>query len=448
MKINSKYKPLFDLPKAKNKCLVIKDYEKREYWRKLKKVSVVMCTGGRLSSKSHTVSSAEVNKAINYGYKSIVARQILTKAKDSIIPEYKEKIDSLGYGQYVSIIQDRIKCNSTNGEIVFKGLQSNNSTQTAGQKSLSGFSSFMVEEAEELPYFTEWEKIYLSIRDASKQNVSTLVMNPSTKEHWIYKTFFEYYGIEDGFNGIIECDDYGAILFIHTDYRATPKEFIAENIWNKYESARVIYERINKLTTLEREKETAKNIKTYKFFKHTILGGWLERAEGAVYEDWVYGEFDNSLSFGYGMDFGFKDPDTCVKVAVDKRRKIIYLDEVLYKNGLSTDSLVDIIKTKTEKGKIVIADCAEPRLINDIRRKGVNVKKCKKGKDAINRRVKKSLGYKIVITKTSNNLVKEFNNYCYADKGSKLILENGFDHLMDAWQYYFEFVHDYSITIK
>ena len=49
-----------------------------------------------------------------------------------------------------------------------------------------------------------------------------------------------------------------------------------------------------------------------------------------IFPNWSYGEFDTSLPFGFGLDFGFHpDPDAMVKVAIDKGRKKIYLKEEL-----------------------------------------------------------------------------------------------------------------------
>jgi len=64
------------------------------------------------------------------------------------------------------------------------------------------------------------------------------------------------------------------------------------------------------------------NIKKY---NHKILGGWLDKAEGVVFENWSIGNFNpNGLQTSCGMDFGFSvDPDTLIEVAIDKTKKKI-----------------------------------------------------------------------------------------------------------------------------
>ena len=79
------------------------------------------------------------------------------------------------------------------------------------------------------------------------------------------------------------------------------------------------------------------------------------------------------------MDFGFSvDPDTITEVAIDKSKRKIYVKEHLYKNGLGTTELAQIIINKVGK-KLIIADSSEPRLISDLKFKGVNIKAVKKG---------------------------------------------------------------------
>jgi phage terminase large subunit len=71
--------------------------------------------------------------------------------------------------------------------------------------------------------------------------------------------------------------------------------------------------------------------------------GELGKLEGAILQNWRYGEFDNYIPSGYGMDFGFNDPDVLVKVAIDNKRKIIYCDEKVYKSENSAEQLRQII---------------------------------------------------------------------------------------------------------
>ena len=58
----------------------------------------------------------------------------------------------------------------------------------------------MLDEAEELTDESIFDKIDLSIRQKDKDNRVILILNPTTKENFIYQRFFEARGVKDGSN--------------------------------------------------------------------------------------------------------------------------------------------------------------------------------------------------------------------------------------------------------
>ena len=223
---------------------------------------------------------------------------------------------------------------------------------------------------------------------------------------WIYKRFFQDKGVEAGFNGVKDN-----VCYIHSTY--------LDNIENLSKS---FLERIK--TIKER------NIKKY---KHKILGGWLDKAEGVVFDNWTIGQFNpDGLQTSCGMDFGFSvDPDSLIEVAIDKKKKKMYVKEHIYKNGLKSHELAKIILDKVDN-KLIIADSAEPRLIEDLKHLGVNIKPVKKG--TIESGITRMQDYELVVCPESTNIAKELNNYVYADKGSKLYVDS-YNHAIDAIRY-------------
>lgn len=156
--------------------------------------------------------------------------------------------------------------------------------------------------------------------------------------------------------------------------------------------------------------------------------GLLGSIAGAIYQNWSVGEFDESLPHGYGMDFGSDDPDALVKVAVDKKNKIIYLDELIYQNNLSTDDLIRLTKECVDNA-MIIADSSGKRTIDDLKSKGINITKVHKYK--ITEDIKLIQGYKIIVTARSSNIIKEFGKYVYKNG----IPIDKFNHAMDAFRY-------------
>jgi len=393
LEISEKYEPLFK-----------RAYEDNE-------VDTFILTGGRFSAKSFTTSIAAGIFLRDFDYKILFTRYTMTAAKDSIIPEFLGGLEALNISSEFETNIDRIK-HKNGGEVVFKGMKTSSGNQTAALKSLKGFNCLIVDEAEEMPSQSDFEKIQLSIRHPSKPNVSILILNPATKEHWIYQKYFEEEGVPGGFNGVKNN-----VCYIHTSYLDCI-DYVPKNILNEFSKLK--------------EKKP-------KVYDNVVLGGWLDKAEGVVYSDWSKGVFNDSLPYVYGLDFGFSpDPTAMVKVAVDNKEKIIYIEEKLYQTELSTDDIEDRLKDIRERtGDLVIADCAEKRLISDLKFKGINIKRCKKGAGSIKKGIKDIQCYHIVICGDSVNLFKEFNNYVWNDKKAGLPVDN-FNHLMDAFRYGFD----------
>ena len=363
-------------------------------------------TGGRGSGKSFEVGRFATLLSFEQGHKILFTRQTMTSAHLSIIPEFQEKIDLLELNNCFEIKKTEIVNLQSNSEIIFKGIKTSSGDQTANLKSLQGVTTWILDEAEELTDETVFDKINFSIRQKGKQNRVILILNPSTKEHWIYKKFFEQAGVTDGFNGTK-----GNVTYIHTTY--------LDNYDNLDSSF---------LDEVEQVKEN--NPKKY---EHVILGGWLDKAEGVVFTNWQYGTFNpDNLQTSFGQDYGFSiDPTTLIEVAIDKKKKIIYCKEHLYKPKLTTSEIAHINNTIT-KGKLIVADSAEPRLIDELAKFGNRIIGTTKGAGSINVGVELMKDYQLIID--GENIGKELNNYVYTDKGSKLYCDM-WNHSLDAIRY-------------
>lgn len=161
--------------------------------------------------------------------------------------------------------------------------------------------------------------------------------------------------------------------------------------------------------------------------------GEVGRLEGAILTNWTFGEFDYTLPYGFGLDFGVKDPDALVRVAIDRKNKRMFWKEEIYQSGNSTGELATLIKSKTENNKLIIAESASPRTIIDLRSQGLNIKPVEKGK--IIDDIKMLQDWIIIIDPESYNLQKELNNWTWLDKKGEVPLDD-FNHLLDAARYY------------
>jgi len=365
-------------------------------------------TGGRGSSKSFSVNTYLALKTFEANNKILFTRYTMTAAETSIIPEFMEKVEIMEYENYFKSTRNEIVNLSNQSKVLFRGIKTSSGNQTANLKSLQGVTVWVLDEAEELTDEATFDKIDLSIRAKGQKNIVILILNPATKEHWIYDRFFARNGVEPGFNGVN-----GNTTYIHTDYRDN-KENLDPSFLDRVEQIR--------LTNPDK-------------YNHVILGGWLNKAEGVVFENWSMGDFNNDLLFTYGLDFGFKvDPDALCKVAIDKANKKIYLKEELYRNGLGSEALTSIVKNVCGSENQIIGDNAEGRLIDDLYHSGLNIIACKKGQGSILSGIKIMLDYEFIIDPNSTNLIKEFNNYVWDDKRSGKPID-AYNHLIDAVRY-------------
>lgn len=410
LELSHKYEPLFRLLNGE-----------------FPQVDTVLITGGRFSQKSFGVGTWTCVAAKDYNHRVLYTRYTLTSAEDSIIPEFNEKIELLNAYNSFEVTRDRIRGIHNNSKIVFKGIRTSAGNQTASLKSLKDFSIFVVEEAEELPNFEDWDKVKKSIRVTDVRNLSILLLNPTSKIHWIYDEFYESRGVKDGFNGVV-----GNVMYIHTTYLDMPKKFIPQTIYDDFEDKRKAYEEWIKLPRDEQDNSPLK--KKARYYKYTILGGWLEKSEGVIFENWQVGDFVETDNVIWGSDWGFSnDPTTLVKLSIDKSQNKIYLKEECYKTRMTTDDIATVMKRVCGAG-LVIGDSAEPRLIEELSRRGINIKPAVKGQGSIKEGIALLLEYDLIVSPDSVNLIKELNNYSWNDKKSETPID-AHNHLLDAIRY-------------
>ncbi len=169
--------------------------------------------------------------------------------------------------------------------------------------------------------------------------------------------------------------------------------------------------------------------------------GELGRLEGVVFTNWSHGEFDVSLPFGFGLDFGFHpDPDAMIKVAIDKKAKKIYLKECFYQANQFVKDLKDNVARFAKPHELIIADSANPRMISELQGKHgdilrFNVKPVIKTAGSVNEGIKILQDYELIIDPNSPNLERELNNYIWNDKKAGIPIDD-YNHLLDPARYY------------
>jgi len=363
-------------------------------------------TGGRGSGKSFAVNSILLLLTYQAGHTILFTRFTLRAASISIIPEFIEKLEILNLIDKFKITKDEIINKGNGSKIIFRGIKTSSGDQTANLKSLQGITTWVMDEAEELNDEDIFDKIDLSVRNKIQENRVILILNPTTKEHFIYKRWFEDRGVAAGSN--ITKED---TTYIHTTY--------LDKINNHSES----YIKQIKTMTVRRPNR----------YKHTIEGSWLDKAEGVIFTDWSIGEFQQVGKVVFGQDYGFSnDPSTLVKTSIDKENKVIYIQLCFYQTKLTTSEIA-VLNKKFAADNLIVGDSAEPRLITELSR-DCNVVPAIKGQGSITFGISLLQDYDLVITEDSTDLIKEFNNYCWLEKKSQTPVDN-FNHAIDALRY-------------
>ena len=364
-------------------------------------------SGGRGSGKSFSVNALLVMLTYEAGHTILFTRYTLTSAYISIIPEFIDKLEQFGSIHDFHITKDEILNKKTGSKIIFRGIKTSSGDQTANLKSLQGITTWVVDEAEELTDENKFDTIDLSVRQQGNQNRVILILNPTTKEHFIYTRFFEDRGVQEGSNITKENTTY-----IHTTYMDN-----IENLSKSY------IEQIAQMRERRPEK-----------YKQQMLGSWLNKAEGVIFDNWTIGEFKRSSVSVWGQDYGFAaDPSTLVECNIDTSTKTIYLKECFYLQRLTTSQIAEL-NLKHSKGGLIIGDSAEPRLLSEIKAKGCNVKPSIKGQGSVTYGISLLQDYDLVVTPDSTNLIKELNNYCWLEKKSNTPVDK-WNHIIDAIRY-------------
>tara|TARA_R100000655_G_scaffold86226_1_gene126194 strand:+ start:2277 stop:3479 length:1203 start_codon:yes stop_codon:yes gene_type:complete len=367
-----------------------------------------LLTGGRGSGKSFAVALNTLVLSFDNKcqHKILFTRYTLRSASISIIPEFKEKIDLMEWNGFFHITSNEITNLQTGSKILFRGIRTSSGDQTANLKSLQGITTWIIDEAEEMVDEDIFDKIDFSVRQKGAKNRVVMIMNPSTKEHWIYQRFYEGKGVQAGFNGEV-----GETTYCHSTY--------LDNIEHLSES---YLNRINEMK--ERRPER---------YKHTIEGAWLNKAEGVIFSNWKLGEFKQVDKIILGQDYGFSsDPSTLVKTSIDKSNKIIYVQLCFYQTKLTTSEIA-VLNKKFAGDNLIVGDSAEPRLINELSR-SCNVVPAIKGQGSVTYGISLLQDYDLVIDPESIDLIKELNNYCWLEKKSQTPCDN-WNHCLDALRY-------------
>ena len=169
------------------------------------------------------------------------------------------------------------------------------------------------------------------------------------------------------------------------------------------------------------------------------MGRWADEVEGVVFENWdIVDEFPEGCKHqALGLDFGFtQDPSASIRCGLIGDD--LYLDELFYAPQMLSRDIIRELGAKGE-GLEVMADSADPRLIQEIANAGILIYPVMKGSGSVLAGIDKMKTFRIHVTRHSVNLINELRNYTWErDKAGNFVNVpiDAFNHAIDAVRYY------------
>lgn len=251
--------------------------------------------------------------------------------------------------------------------------------------------------------------------------------NPSQTDHWIFDSV------------MVKDSPYA---YCHSTYSDNIDNLTAEQV-----------------AEIEKTKPTPENIArgTADAFKWLVYGeGKRGVRENLVFERWRWDVIDDAefpaqsvcQRYGFGLDFGFsQDPTALIECAL--QNDVIFLRQLIYKRGLlvgrsydnpNVPSVVGFMgDLGVSKSARIHADQAAAESIAQIRAAGFNIRGTAKGNGSILAGIDLLKQHRIFICRSSQDLIKEFENYAFLKKSNGEITDEPEDrnnHGVDAARYW------------
>ena len=386
------------------------------FWRYKGRYRVIK--GSRGSKKSTTISLWIIYNMMKYPLaNTLVVRRVFNTHKDSTYTQLKWAVNQLGVKNDWKFSKSHLEITyiPTGQKILFRGLDDPMSI-TSITVEVGHLCWCWFEEAFQVMNEDDFNKIDMSIRGELPPEYFkqiTLSFNPWSEKHWLKKRFFD-----------VKDED---IMAITTNYMCN--EFLGDD-------DRLIFDKM-KLNNPRR-------------YSIEGLGNW-GIAEGLIYENFEELDFDieeikrrKNIKSAFGLDFGYtNDPTAFIASLVDLDNREIFIFDEHYQKAMSNKMIADMIKYKGYSKEMIIADSAEPKSIDDIRRKGIyRIMAAKKGKDSILNGIQFIQDFKIYVHPKCENTIIELSNYVWDNKDGVIINKpvDDYNHLMDALRYSLELI--------
>jgi phage terminase large subunit len=172
------------------------------------------------------------------------------------------------------------------------------------------------------------------------------------------------------------------------------------------------------------------------------IDGEVGSLEGVIFNNWSLIDYipEEAELIGIGLDFGFTNDPTAA-IAVWKADGVYYLDELFYQTGMLNSFINSmLLECNISKSIEIWADNSDQKSIKELKNYGWRIAAVTKGPDSIVWGISIMQEYTFMVTRRSQNLVEELQNYQWIKdttgmKTNKPI--DAFNHAIDATRYLF-----------
>ena len=363
--------------------------------------------GGRGSGKTIFVYQKLLLKGLKEKRTILLMRKTTANCKFSVWKELKEAVDRFQLTKYFTFYESDYSAVCNLNGTVFKCTGLDVAEKIKG---FSEISDVLLEEA------TEFTKEDFELIDGTVRSIKYdlplqiyCLFNPVSKVNWVYTHF--------GFDtGIVPPDTF----ILKTTYLDNPH--LSPDYIKRMENMRI--------TNPTR-------------WKIEALGDFVS-LDRLVFHNWKSEEFNHADIKGdllVGMDFGFvNDESTILASVLDETEKRIYVFKEWGATNKTNDELAKIISALGFSKSVIVADSAEQKSIEEIKRLGVTrIKPAVKGADSIIHGIQKLQQYEIIIHPSCAGLLVEMENYTWVkDKKTGEYINkpiDTFNHYIDALRY-------------
>ena len=363
--------------------------------------------GGRASGKTKFIMQKLLIKGLKEKRTILLMRKQTTQLRDSVWKEILQVIDDFHLSQFFTVnkTEFRITCLINGTEFKCLGLDE--------PEKIKGFADISDVFLDEVTGFNQEDVELIDGTLRSPKFKLPLQMyfsfNPISKANFVYK----YFGFDTGITP-------PNTFILNSTYLDNP--FLGENVAERYEALKQ---------------------RDYRRWQIEALGDFVS-LDKLVFQNYKVEEFDHTKINGTllcGLDYGFvNDISAFVASLLDEENKKIYVFKIWGDTNKTNDELSNIIKSMGFSKSIIIADCAEQKSIEEMKRAGIlRIKPSVKGADSIIHGIQKLQQYDIIIHPSCEGIITEFENYSWQkDKQSGEYINkpiDSFNHYIDALRY-------------